>query len=175
MKALNAAGAAAEGEIGAAGPSDTDTSLIERHLERVTTHRDRLELRVWSSEASASATIVVPWSTSSPTRNRQIMLPKSAGCDFQKPIRTESRARLVEGIAKGRHWLGQLTSGEAKDTREIAHREGCSERSIRMTLSLAFVSPAIAKAAIDGSLPAGLGVAVLTGLPDDWRRQAELI
>jgi hypothetical protein len=73
-------------------------------------------------------------------------------------------ARRVEGIAKGRHWLSQLTSGEVNDTKEIAKRERCSDRSVRMTLSLAFVSPQIAKAAIDGSLPSG-GVAPLTELP----------
>jgi len=56
---------------------------------------------------------------------------------------------------------------------EIAKREHCSERSVRMTLSLAFVSPAIAKAAIDGTLARGLGTAPLSDLPANWDRQAE--
>jgi hypothetical protein len=92
---------------------------------------------------------MVPWSASSPTRNRQIILSQSAEPASQQPIRSESRARLVEGIARGRYWLGQLTSGEVGDSKEIAKRERCSDRSVRMTVSLAFASPVIAKAAID--------------------------
>jgi hypothetical protein len=38
----------------------------------------------------------------------------------------------------------------------IAAREGKSERSIRMTLSLAFIAPPIVVAAIEGRLPRGL-------------------
>ncbi len=37
----------------------------------------------------------------------------------------------------------------------LAIREGKSERSIRMTLSLAFMSPALAEAAMEGRLPRG--------------------
>jgi hypothetical protein len=38
----------------------------------------------------------------------------------------------------------------------IASREGKTERSIRMTLSLAFLAPDIVKAAVEGRLPRGL-------------------
>ena len=44
-----------------------------------------------------------------------------------------------------------------------------------MTISLAFISPALAKAAIEGTLATGLGVAALTDSPPDWMRQAEVI
>jgi hypothetical protein len=173
--ALNASGATAEAETRDEGPRDAVAALIERQLERVTIHKDRLELRVWSSDGTASGTIAVPWSTSSPTRKRQIILPQSEDFDFQRPIRSESRARLLEGIARGRYWLGQLISGEVRDNREIAQREDCSDRSVRMTLSLAFVSPAIIKSAIEGGLPRGLGVAALTDLPSHWDRQKSMI
>ena len=52
----------------------------------------------------------------------QIILPQTAKYATQQPIRSESRARLVEGIARGRYWLNQLTSGEVNDTREIANQ-----------------------------------------------------
>ena len=38
----------------------------------------------------------------------------------------------------------------------LASREGKTERSIRMTLSLAFLAPEIVKAAVEGHLPRGL-------------------
>ena len=47
----------------------------------------------------------------------------------------------------------------------IAAREGKSERSIRMTLSLAFIDPPIVAAAIEGRLPRGFGFKRLMDLP----------
>jgi hypothetical protein len=45
-----------------------------------------------------------------------------------------------------------MLSGSAKSIEEIANREGCSQRKVNMTLSLAFLAPEIVKAAIDGRL-----------------------
>ena len=46
-------------------------------------------------------------------------------------------------------------------------REGCSLRKVNMTISLAFLAPALVKAAIDGRLPRGIGVTRLFDLPAD--------
>jgi hypothetical protein len=88
-----------------------------------------------------------------------------------RPIRAESRARLVEGVAKARLWLDQLLSSEIEGTRQIALRERCTERSVRMTLGLAFLSPAIVKAAVDGTLPRGCGVSLCLDMPSAWSGQ----
>ena len=53
----------------------------------------------------------------------------------------------------------------------IAVREKKTERSIRLTMSLAFLSPALVKAAIDGRLPRGFGVKRLMDLPMAWSDQ----
>jgi hypothetical protein len=45
-------------------------------------------------------------------------------------------------------------------------RENCSARKVNMTISLAFLAPDLVKAAIDGRLPHGMGVARLTDLPN---------
>jgi site-specific DNA recombinase len=50
-------------------------------------------------------------------------------------------------------------------------REGKTERWIRRTLSLAFLSPTLVKAAIDGRLPRGFGVKRLMDLPLAWFAQ----
>jgi hypothetical protein len=50
-------------------------------------------------------------------------------------------------------------------------RAGKTERSVRMTLSLAFLSPNLAKAAIDGRLPRGFGTKRLMDLPMAWSDQ----
>jgi site-specific DNA recombinase len=64
-----------------------------------------------------------------------------------------------------------MLSGSAKSVAEIANREGCSQRKVNMTLSLAFVAPEIVKAAVDGRLPRGVGISRLSDLPASWREQ----
>ena len=44
-----------------------------------------------------------------------------------------------------------------------------------MTISLAFLAPDVVKAAIDGRLPHGMGVARLIELPAEWSRQREML
>ncbi len=58
---------------------------------------------------------------------------------------------------------------------EIATREGLSERSVRMTLSLAFLSPDLVKAAVEGRLMRGTGVTSFAELPSDWAEQRRML
>ena len=56
-------------------------------------------------------------------------------------------------------------------TGTIAEREGSSERFVRQTLNLAFLSPDLVRAAVDGTLPRGCGVSKLADSPLDWQEQ----
>jgi hypothetical protein len=53
----------------------------------------------------------------------------------------------------------------------IAAREACSKRHVSMTISLAVLAPNLVKAAVDGRLPRGIGVARLFDAPIAWSRQ----
>ena len=90
-------------------------------------------------------------------------------------MRSETRARLVAAIARGRHWLDELIADETANADSIAKREHCSARKINMTISLAFLAPDLVKAAVDGRLPHGMGVARLTDLPAEWSRQYQIL
>jgi len=90
-------------------------------------------------------------------------------------ICSETRATLVAAIARGRRWLDQLTIDASINTDRIAEREGCSVRKVNMTISLAFLAPDLVKAAIDGRLPYGMGIARLTDLPAEWSKQREML
>ena len=59
----------------------------------------------------------------------------------------------------------------AKTIESLAMREDKSERSMRMTVSLAFISPVLAEAALEGRLPRGFSVKRLTTLPVLWSEQ----
>ena len=79
--------------------------------------------------------------------------------------------RLESAIARARRWLDEIVSGKAAGIEAIAAREGLNERSARRTLSLAFLAPDIVKAAVDGTLPRGLGVSRLIDMPVSWATQ----
>lgn len=92
-----------------------------------------------------------------------------------RPIRSETRFSLVTSIAQGRRWLNEIVTGTVVDVEQIAIREKCSMRQVNMTISLAFLSPPLVKAAIDGRLPRGIGIARLRDAPAEWSRQHTML
>jgi site-specific DNA recombinase len=79
------------------------------------------------------------------------------------PPRRQLKAETVECDAH--RWLDELLSDPRLTLESLASREGESERSIRMTLSLAFLAPEIVKAGVEGRLPRGSGLKRLVDLP----------
>ena len=88
-------------------------------------------------------------------------------------MEADERNRLTLGIATARSWLDGLVKGAISGIAELAEQHNRSERSIRQTLSLAFLDPAVIDAACSGNLPRGYGVSRLMDLPprfaDQWR------
>jgi site-specific DNA recombinase len=125
---------------------------------------------------NATNVLRVPWQNTSSSRRREVLLPEGMPPQHARPIRSETRATLVAAIARGRRWLDvKLTSDPSISTDRIAEREGCSVRKVNMTISLAFLAPDLVKAAIDGRLPYGMGIARLTDLPAEWSKQREML
>jgi hypothetical protein len=89
-------------------------------------------------------------------------------------MKLERRVTLVAAIARGRRWLDELIADRTTDAHTFAKRD-CSLRHVNMTLSLAFLAPALVKAAIEGRLPRGIGVEQLRELPLEWDRQFEAL
>jgi hypothetical protein len=71
----------------------------------------------------------------------------------------------------GHYYLASPTA----NAESIAQRERCSIRRINMTISLAFLAPDLIKAAIEGRLPQGMGVARLADMPAEWSRQYQML
>ncbi len=78
---------------------------------------------------------------------------------------------MVTAIARGRHWLNEVVRTPGATAETIAQREGCSARKVNMTISLAFLSPALVKAVLEGRLGRGVGVTRRCDLPPEWSRQ----
>jgi site-specific DNA recombinase len=121
------------------------------------------------SEQDADRPVLsIPWRKTPSKRRREIIVPKSAVPQDPRPIRAETRAKLVASIARGRRWLDEIAAGTVTDVVQIATREKCSIRKFNMTISLAFLAPGLVKAAIEGRLPRGIGVARLCDAPAEW-------
>ena len=86
-------------------------------------------------------------------------------------MRVRERHGFLEAVRRAHRWLDGLTRETTATIESLTVREGRSERSIRMNLSLAFVAPPILAAAIDGRLPRGFGVIRLMDLPMAWSAQ----
>ena len=86
-------------------------------------------------------------------------------------MRANARAILVDALGDAHRWLDELLSDPRQTVETLASREGKTDRSIRMTLSLAFLAPDLVKAAIEGRLPRGFGLKRLVDLPMAWPEQ----
>ena len=169
----------------------TDRDLIERHVHSVTVKPQALEVRlVLASDTSVpteepnlndpttdqlptTATIItLPWTAPSFAAVKGIVHAPSA-----KPeLKPESRDALLIAIAKARGWINDIQLGRIASFAEIAKREGQGERHIRLLAPLAFVSPRIIAAIVDGSAPADLTVTGLArALPYSWAEQEQAI
>jgi hypothetical protein len=155
-----------------------DHDLIKLHIDRVEVQQDSITVKLTSrsgrpnKKLRASSVVHIPWQKVAMKRQRDILLPASA--DDIRPIRSETRATLVAAIARGRHWLDELATGAAT-VEQIAVREKCSVRQVNLTISLAFLSPTLVKAAVEGRLPRGIGVARLRDAPAEWSRQHSML
>jgi site-specific DNA recombinase len=162
-----------------------DRELLERHLERVTLTPNYLELRlrqiVETEEGHETAnndsprpsiasvtTIAVPWTSPVPAAVKGIIYVPA----HNTPIKAGRREALLIAIAKARQWIDDLAHGRATSVAVIARREAKVERHIRLLAPLAFVSPRIVSALLDGTAPADLTLTKLTrALPYSWVEQ----
>ena len=171
--------------------SFNDKELISAHVVRVDVKRDHLAIQLsakserdnmareprYSAEQDEpvhrnSNVLVVPWQKTLSKRPREIILPASTSSHPDlRPIRAETRAKLVTAVAKGRHWLDELIAGTVTNVEQIASAENCTVRQANMTISLAFLAPNLVQAAIDGRLPRGVGIANLRDAPAAWSLQ----
>jgi hypothetical protein len=168
-------------------------AFIAQHLDHVTVHRDRLviQLRPLAGDGDAepigdghgvdrpegalaheapSLTLTVPWSWRRTRPTRAVIAPTAPERGLSPPHR-----RLLKAILQAQGWLSDLASGGVDSVEALAAREEVHPRTVRATLSLAFLAPDLVERALDGDLPAHLGLTTLTrALPPLWEDQRRL-
>ena len=157
-----------------------DRSLIETHIARVEVDPQRLIIRLAQGEQAANEpagplnTLSVPWQKTAATRRREILLPEGVAPQNARRIRSENRTTLL-ALPADAAGLKNSSSNSTSTTETIAKREGCTTRKVNMTISLAFLAPDLVQAAIDGTLPHGMGVVRLADLPTEWSQQHRML
>jgi hypothetical protein len=167
------------------GQEAADQPTVLMNIARVQVRKDQVAVWLKSLEVSearsnaaklfdeeSSPSLFVPWRKPPSKEPREILLPASIARAHIRPIKIERRAALLRSIARGRAWLEAVVSGGAT-IEDIAARHKCSIRHVNMTISMAFIAPGLVKAAIEGRLPRGIGIANLRDGPAEWSRQYE--
>ena len=152
-----------------------DKTVITKHVRRVEVHTGEIAVFLCDKDEpsadNAAEALRIVWQKSSVKRRRELLLPAMEEAIDTRPIRSETRVTLIEAIARGRRWLEELTDDPQATSQTIARREGCTPRKVNMTISLAFLSPALVKAALEGRLGRGIGVTQLCDMPPEWSLQ----
>jgi hypothetical protein len=132
------------------------------------------ERNLQSSNGDTNESLLsIPWCKPPSRKAREILLPPSVARHKVRPIKAERRTALLKAISRGRNWLDQIVSGASQGVEQIAARHKCSIRHVNMTISMAFIAPSLVRAAIEGRLPRGVGVAALRDPPAEWSHQFE--
>ena len=155
-------------------PADTPLGKnIRNAIDRVTVSATRIEIVLCECIVGEGQDRLLefPWTRTSSRRRHEIIQGVDELKRPQRAMRTKARVGFVKAFGAAHRWLDELLSDANTSLDSLAVREGKSERSIRMTLSLAFLSPVLAEAAMDGRLPRGFSIRRLTELPVLWSEQ----
>ena len=147
---------------------------IRNAIERVTLSASWIEIILGDSafDEERDRVLTIPWTPRSAHRQREIIHAIDQSDDRPtRRMRGRARQVFVDAMRDAHCWLNELLAHPTRSVGSIAVRVGRSERSIRMTLSLAFLAPDLAKAATEGRLPRGFGIKRLIDLPMLWPEQ----
>lgn len=169
--------------------TDTDLEaearqLIDAHVKRVIVSKESVAIEFIASgkpdeggddqDDHAPEAVVVPLKVKNRKPRREII--RNGGSNDPIGLRADSRQILLLGIAKARVWAQELIEGRMAGTAEIARREGCSARYVRVTLPLAFLAPDIIAAVVANAVPPNLGISRFTeNLPLSWKQQHQTL
>jgi site-specific DNA recombinase len=150
----------------------SDKEMITQHVERVIIHATDIELNVneGSAEDCGSSSMRIPFTPPSILRKGVVHTPAQQSLDPQK------RDALIDAIARSRRWVKRLTEEPNLNTEALARDEKIVERHLRFLLPLAYVSPKIIAAIIDGTAPSQITASTLArGLPYSWAEQERIL
>jgi hypothetical protein len=116
---------------------------IRNLIDRIVIGRATIRIQLSEvAEGTDSARILtLPWTWPSPYRKREIIQGANDAKTYARPMPANARAILIDALRDAHRWVDELLSDPRLALESIASRECKTVRSIRMTLSLAFLAP----------------------------------
>jgi DNA invertase Pin-like site-specific DNA recombinase len=151
--------------------------LIEAVVESAAIRDGSIEIALTRDAATivGEETVVTAWRKPPPRVSRELIPPIEGGHPDERAMRSDTKIKLLAGIAKARALLDELIAGRVLDIADLAQREKRSVRSTSMQVSLAFLAPSLVQAIADNRLPRGIGLTRLADLPNDWSQQFKVL
>ena len=120
-------------------PTEND---MRNEIERATVSATQIEILLSKSVVAEGQdrALTLPWTRPSSRRRREIIPGVGEAQRPQRAMRTKARDGFIKALRDAYRWLDELLVDPTQTIESLAVREGKSERSIRMTLSLAFIS-----------------------------------
>jgi len=99
------------------------------------------------------------------------------GLVAQQNVSSKCDPALIKAIARGHAWFEELATCRVRSLHELAKRDGITRRYIRRLVDLAFLSPQLVEAILQGRQSVELTATRLTelDLPVDWAEQHRLL
>src|SRR3984893_4315082 len=161
--------------------------VVRDLIEKVVIGENAITIRIRRGALSGGA--VAPPSSESPSNSPiELAAPmafRRRGVEIRLVLpavaiqndRSRCDPTLIKAIARGRAWFEELAAGRARSLRELAERDGITRRYVRRLVDLAFLSPELVEAILQGRQPVELTATRLTelDLPLDWADQRRLV
>ena len=143
----------------------SDHDLIEGHVERIVVKPNVIEVQLINTKDESTTpgdhdsdgmdqdrgdpptTLALPWAAQAFSAVKGVLHTPEPSPSLNSTLRDG----LLTAIARARGWVDDLLGDRVASFAEIAAREGKTERYIRLLASLAFTSPRIVAALIDGT------------------------
>jgi hypothetical protein len=151
--------------------------LIEAVVERAAIREGAIEITLTrgAAEIVEEPTVITAWRKPPARVSRELIPPIEGGHPDERAMRSDTKIKLLAGIAKARALLDELIAGRVLDIADLAQREKRSVRSTSMQVSLAFLAPSLVQAIADNRLPRGIGLTRLADLPSEWSQQFKML
>jgi hypothetical protein len=122
----------------------TPADLVDHKVARIVLNQKHVVITLKSAGENGSEPIEVPWS---PRKTRELaQIDEAAASHGHRP----PNPRLVQAIIRAHVWLRLLTHRTHNSIEALARAVGLHPKHIRSSIRLAFLSPTVTKAILDG-------------------------
>ena len=141
---------------------DLSRDVLADRVESVVLKTDCVLIRYWAGEDGAHSSIATIEIGKDFSKKDDVQVPPA-------PSREQGQ-KLLQAVVRAHGWLADLAAGRYSSIEDLARAANVHEKIIRQGLRLAFLSPDLTSAILDGERPLKLKQIPKT-LPLPWREQ----